>query len=425
MAEAASDDPGFVHVERLVESIDLPIGRWDPLSHLTFCNARYAGRVGRRRDQLLGRTLSELFGTDAWEQAQGPFAQAFSGKTVSFERLVAPPGAGVRREHVRVFPDVRRGERIQAVYTIELDPAVDLNAANAAPGAQRRLARLAENIPHPLTYVDRDFVIRFANRAYMQATGMTAAHLIGRPIGQVRGSKRWAEHRQFFERARAGETCEYTRLTELAHLGPRWVRTTYSPDFDERGEVIGIYTSTIDVHELKLAQQALKHSAEHDALTDVLSRRALMERIEHAALCRAETPAALFFVDLDRFKLVNDESGHRGGDALLVTIATELKRAVRAEDAVGRFGGDEFVVVAALPDVPSARVMSGNLLRAVRRGAAGHVRPAQVTASIGFALTPADAQTAFELVRRADDAMYVAKRQGGDRAVHCAEADAS
>ncbi len=410
------------HVERLVEAIDLPIGRWDKQARLTFCNTPYVNWAGRPRERLLGRTLADLYGPAAWEAARESFAQAFTGRTVSYDRLLDHCGPTPRWARVQVFPDVKPGAPVEAVYTIAFDIHADVALREALQATQRRLDRFTENIPYPLTYVDRDFVLRFVNKAYTVAIGMPAAQLLGRPIGDVRGPKRWAEHKPYFERALSGQTCEYTRLTELAHLGQRWVRTTYSPDFDDRGRVVGIYTTTVDVHELTLAQHALKRSVERDALTDVLSRRALMDFIEHAVANGVVDPVALFFIDLDGFKAVNDDLGHRPGDALLAAVAQELQRAVRARDAVGRFGGDEFLVVAHLADVGAARVLADHLLAAVRRGAPELARAASVTASIGFALAPSDAANAFELVRRADDAMYAAKRQGGDRAVHCAQA---
>lgn len=403
------------YIERLVDAIDLPIGRWIPECTLTFCNAPYVAWAGRPREALLGRTLPELYGDAAWNAARAGFAAAFAGRTVTYERLLTHRPGPPRWARVQVFPDRDAGGRVTAVYTIAFDIHDLIAAQEELRAAQRRLDRFTENIPYPLTYVDRDFTLRFVNRAYTLATGMSAAQLIGRHIGAVRGARRWAEHRPYFERALAGETCEYTRLTELAHLGTRWVRTTYSPDFDEAGNVVGIYTSTVDVHELTLAQQALKRSVERDALTDVLSRRALMGCIE-VAMARAHVdPLALFFVDLDGFKEINDVHGHRAGDDALVAVARALQAAVRAQDAVGRFGGDEFLVVARLPDPASARAMAEHLLAAVRRCASDAL---PLAASIGYALAPADAATGFDLVRRADEAMYAAKRRGKDCAVH-------
>jgi diguanylate cyclase (GGDEF)-like protein/PAS domain S-box-containing protein len=407
------------HLERLVEAIGLPIGRWDVDRRLTFCNTPYTDWARRPREQLLGRTLAELFGEAAWAAASDAFSRAFAGQVTSYDRRLTHLDGPPRWARIQAFPERDDSGGIEAIYTIAFDIDQDVSLREELEQARRRLDRFAENIPYPLTYVDRDFVLRFVNRAYMKATGMQASALLGRPIGEVRGAQRWAQHKPYFERALAGETCDYTRLTELAHLGPRWVRTTYSPDFDAAGQVVGIYTTTVDVHELTLAQQALRRSVERDALTDVLSRRALMDWVDVAvARCTSE-PVALFFIDLDDFKAINDAHGHRAGDAALVAVARALQGAVRGDDALGRFGGDEFLVVARLPERGAAQTLAQHLLDAVRSAVAADIS----TASIGYALAPGDAVTTLELLRRADDAMYAAKKQGGNRALHCSAVD--
>jgi diguanylate cyclase (GGDEF)-like protein len=207
---------------------------------------------------------------------------------------------------------------------------------------------------------------------------------------------------------------QYTRLVDLATQGPRWVRTSYVPDFNTDGEVVGLYTVTVDVHELTLSQENLKRSVERDPLTDALSRRTMMDRLESAMASPEQVAVALFFVDLDGFKAVNDRLGHRAGDALLVAVAQALQGAVRAEDSVARFGGDEFLVLAALRDQAGAHALALHMLEAVR-GIAGP----SVSASIGYALAPTDAQAPLKLLQLADEAMYEAKRQGKDRVVRC------
>jgi diguanylate cyclase (GGDEF)-like protein/PAS domain S-box-containing protein len=281
------------------------------------------------------------------------------------------------------------------------------------------LARLADNIPYPLTYVDTGCVLRFVNKAYCTATGQRAAQLLGRHIGSVRGPKRWQEHRPYFERALAGEATHYTRLTELADRGPRWMRTSYVPDVDEDGRVRGLYTVTIDVHELSVAREQLQRSVERDTVTGALSRRAVMERLEAAVSQADADPVALYFIDLDGFKTVNDTLGHREGDSLLAGVAAALQAAVRADDAVGRFGGDEFLALARVRDEAGAQALAEHMLDAVRRGAAALPAARAVSASIGYALAPTDAHGAMKLLQLADAAMYAAKRLGKDRALHC------
>lgn len=421
-AHAPVPPPAPSAIERLVDVVALPIGRWDRDGRLSFCNAPYVGWAARPREELLGRTLAELFGEAAWECARPAFEKAFAGETTFYERRLTHGEFGGRWARIQVFPDVDASGQVASVFSIATDIHEDVTAREALVAARVRLDRFTENIPYPLTYVDRGFVLRFVNKAYCDATSQSPEQLLGRHIGAVRGGKRWAEHQPHFERALEGKTVHYTRLVNGLPQGPRWMRTSYVPDFDADGAVIGLYTVTVDVHDLTVAQEQLRRSVERDALTDVLSRRTVMDRIEAALADAARAPVALFFVDLDGFKSVNDRLGHREGDALLVRVAQALLGAVRADDAVGRFGGDEFLVLAAVRNGHGAHALAMHMLEAIRKVAAGTLPPGSISASIGYALAPADAQSPTKLLQRADDAMYAAKRQGKDRVLHCAEA---
>lgn len=408
--------------ERLVDAIDLPIGRWvrdGEHARLLFCNGPYTRWAGRPSEDLLGCTLEQLYGAEAWAAARDAFAAAFAGQTVGYERRLTHHAAPARWARVQVFPDRNEAGQVEAVYTIAFDIHRDVVEREELRAARQRLDRFTEHIPYPLTYVDRDYRIRFANLAYQQVVRRSAAELIGRPIGEIRGAARWAEHKPYFDRALAGETVQYTRLIENLPQGPRWMRTSYVPDWGDDGAVVGLYTVTIDVHDLTETQQRLARSVERDDLTDAFSRRTMMERIDAAVAQCAERPVALYFLDLDGFKALNDVAGHAAGDALLVALAPALQAAVRVEDAVGRFGGDEFVVLACVHDKAGAQRLAAHLLAAVRACAASCPAAQGVSASIGYALAPHDATHSMQLLRLADNAMYAAKRAGKNRVVHC------
>ena len=420
----AAADPRISHIERLIAAIDLPIGRWDRDARLVFCNDQYVQWAGQASDALLGRALEEIYGQDAWERASPAFAQAFTGHTVSYERQLQHGPAAGRWVRIQVFPDADSQGGVESVFTIAADIHADVIAREALVAARQRLDRFADNIPYPLTYVDRDFVLRFVNKAYTEATQQTAQSLLGQHIGSIRGARRWAEHEPYFRRALRGRTVQYTRLVTSLPQGPRWMRTSYVPDLDDSGQARGLYTVTIDVHELTVAQEQLKRRVEHDGLTDCLSRRTMMDRIEAALTDAAQMPMALFFVDLDGFKAVNDQLGHQHGDALLIAVAAALQQSVRAEDAVGRFGGDEFLVLAAVRNVAGAQALAQHMLASIRAAArAAALSPAAfdaVSATIGYALAPGDAQHPLALLQLADEAMYTAKRAGKNCVLHCA-----
>jgi len=402
----------------LIDAIDLPIGRWDRNNRLVFCNDPYLKWAGRERDALLGRTLAELFGDTAWAAARNAFAAAFAGRATRYERRLTHQGNTSRWARVQVFPDRTEAGRIDHVCSLAFDIHEDVMHREALEDTRRRLDRFTENIPYPLTYVDANCVIRFVNRAYVDTVQQPASALVGRHIGKVRGPARWQQHKPYFDRALAGEAVQYTRLVENLPAGARWLRTSYVPDFDAERRVVGLYTVTIDVHDLTVAQERLKREVQHDELTGALSRRTLMDRIDAGVTGAAQEPVALFFVDLDGFKPVNDTLGHAVGDRVLQAVAVALQGAVRADDAVGRFGGDEFLVLAKVRDAAGAHTLANHLLEAVRGCNWQPGCVSEVGASIGFALAPVDATQPMRLLQLADEAMYAAKRAGKNRALH-------
>jgi len=114
----AAADPRITHIERLVTAIDLPIGRWDRDARLVFCNDHYLEWAGQPREQLLGRSLQELFGETAWAAAAPAFVQAFTGLTVSYQRQLKHGPASGRWVRIQVFPDTDASGAVEAVFTI-------------------------------------------------------------------------------------------------------------------------------------------------------------------------------------------------------------------------------------------------------------------------------------------------------------------
>lgn len=171
-----------------------------------------------------------------------------------------------------------------------------------------------------------------------------------------------------------------------------------------------------DVTEESRLREQLRDLATRDSLTGLPNRRLFQEHLDHA-LARAArhgTALAVLAMDLDKFKAVNDQLGHAAGDAVLVEAARRLTAALRAEDVVSRFGGDEFVIL--LPEVADradAGRVADKLVQALGAPFVTHGRETPILASFGVALHPEHGQDLPTLLRRADEALYVAKRQGG------------
>jgi diguanylate cyclase (GGDEF)-like protein/PAS domain S-box-containing protein len=184
-----------------------------------------------------------------------------------------------------------------------------------------------------------------------------------------------------------------------------------------RGDTVSFCAFVRDISERKKAEETIRHLAYHDVLTG-LPNRVLFEerlRIGLAQARRRREKVAVMFLDLDRFKLVNDTIGHTGGDQLLQEVARELRETIREGDTVARVGGDEFTFL--LPGIERAEdatVAAERILRRVRQPRTVAGQEFRMTTSIGITVFPRDGNTAEVLMRNADTAMYRAKERGRD-----------
>lgn len=195
----------------------------------------------------------------------------------------------------------------------------------------------------------------------------------------------------------------------------KWFHTTLSPDRDASGALVGVLTSTRDTTEIKRAEQALAHQAMHDSLTGLANRYLLKDRLGQALVRmeRAPNRLAVFFVDLDRFKDVNDTYGHEVGDSVLVEVARRLERAGRRTDTVARLGGDEFVVLCdRVPTADDVQQIADRIVHAMAEPFEVGTLTLRLSASVGAVVTDDPGAGASSLLRNADSAMYRAKEGG-------------
>ncbi len=186
-------------------------------------------------------------------------------------------------------------------------------------------------------------------------------------------------------------------------------------EYDAENHPVRLIGTVQDISRRKYAEAQLEHHAHFDRLTDLPNRALLNDRLE-AAIAKASrdnTAAAVLFIDVDQFKIINDTMGHTAGDRLLTAIADRLRKNTRSTDCIARMGGDEFIAVLSdIGDEAHAAEMARHLGRVVAEPIRLHDRDIEAGISIGIAMFPAHGTDAETLIRNADTAMYEAKRAG-------------
>lgn len=295
---------------------------------------------------------------------------------------------------------------------------VDITARRDAEATTQLAALVYKNTSEAIIVTDAAGVIVATTRAFAKHHEVTEEQLLGMPIlsffKNIEGSKSYAKmQRHLLETGHwKGEVWrrnkEGTKITEVCT-----VDTVYAAD----GSVSKHILLFLDITDRKIAEEVIWRQANYDSLTSLPNRFMFADRLGHALdlARRNKTTVALLFIDLDRFKEVNDGLGHSVGDSLLIQVAKRLEHGVGKADTIARLGGDEFAIV--MIDLDDKEVeRTAELVATVLSlpfDLDGHV--AYVSASIGIAYYPRDATDIEHLIKHADQAMYSVKLEGGNR----------
>ena len=287
------------------------------------------------------------------------------------------------------------------------------------PNQQELLANALSSIADAVFITDRDGRIVWANEAFSRLSGYAAHETLGRSPAMLKSGRQDAEfYRELWQTILAGSVWR-GEVVERRKDGSLYaVDETITPLCDAAGNITHFIATLHDITSRKKEGGRDHFLAYHDSLTGLPNRALFLRLLEQAlAHCaRGGRRLAVLFVDLDHFKSVNDTSGHRMGDLLLVTAAERLRASVRKSDVVARLSGDEFTVIeTGLVDSRPARALARTLVRALGRPFMLKGRDVQVGASVGISIYPDDGTSPEELLQRADLAMYRAKEQGRNR----------
>jgi diguanylate cyclase (GGDEF)-like protein/PAS domain S-box-containing protein len=379
-------------------------------------------------ERILGLDTAPLISTDVFELIH-PDDRADATKAFEVARTDNRPD----RIEFRLRHADGGWRVVEAMATNLLDdPSVqgivisarDLTDRRRAEGelreAQERFRSAFEHAPIGMALMALDGRFFRVNRALAQILGRSGRDLLGASVVDLTHAEDLPDLRASMRRLLSGDAPS-TQLEQryLHHDGhPVWNAVSVSLVRDLDGNPLYFVCQMEDITERRASGAALAHQAIHDPLTGLPNRMLFVERLERE-LARAAVNherVAVLFLDLDRFKVVNDSLGHSAGDRLLVAVADRLSGAMRPSDIVARFGGDEFTILC--PNVPTeetAEMIAERLIQTTSRPVALVDGEVFVTASVGIALSGGDSDTPETLLRNADAAMYRAKENGRDR----------
>ncbi len=380
--------------------------------HYRFCNSKVAATFGLKQEDILGHSLREVRGEEMYKKLQPYVELALAGQDVTFE---ANTQIGNRNYYSRThnIPDIDQQNQVRGFYSMTFDLTEQKEAELKLQASERRLNLIADNMPAAICYIDRDHIYRYNNATHARWLGKSIAEIVDRPVLEVSGEATFLVLEKQMAQAVTGVAGNFE--LDVQNQGQlRHIRGNAVPDIDADGIVVGIYVMMQDSTNLKRAEEKLIQLAQFDSLTSLANRNRLYDKLGEA-LARGKRRGkelAVLFLDLDKFKSINDSLGHAAGDAVLCEFASRLKASVRKTDTVARIAGDEFVIL--LEDLSSsaeAEQIANTILENTKAPMRYGDTVLNFSTSIGIALATGE-DDADSVLKRADAALYAAKAAG-------------
>jgi diguanylate cyclase (GGDEF)-like protein/PAS domain S-box-containing protein len=345
------------------------------------------------------------------------YLSAGPGKTQFEERRIQCADGGEIVSEAASISFLERGRLV--VQSVFRDVSEQRKAREALAERERRFRDVLEASGEYVWETDAEWRYTFLSERAEAVTGYMRHELLGRtprefmPLGEGQSVDDWfARHTT---KGAAFRDLVHRSLTKSGRVV--WLQVNGVPVHDEKGQVVGFRGTCADVTARKQAEDRIQYLATRDSLTGLPNRVLLADRASQAILAAARTRGsfALLFLDLDRFKLVNDSLGHAAGDALLRAVAERLGGTLRRDDTLARLGGDEFALLwNGLKSSEDAALLAQRALGILARPFTIEGRTLSVTASIGISVYPNDGRDFGELLKNADVAANHAKETGRD-----------
>jgi diguanylate cyclase (GGDEF)-like protein/PAS domain S-box-containing protein len=394
----------------LADNVPAMIAYYEPRNlRCVFANKRYAESNGWTVDSIIGKTVREAIGEEAWRMIEPQVERVLKGEKVEYVRPLILPGGEQRIIEVNLIPHFGEDGQMLGAFVLITDITRHQLAERAIRDSEERMRKFAAATNEGI-FFHKNGILTDANEALLAIMGYTREEMIGHnamefvaPEWQQTAADYMREGREDPYEAevvhKKGHNIAVELVGKTLHLGDETYR-------------LGVLR---DITAHRHAEARIHYLAHHDMLTGLPNRAYLTERLATIlALARRHgTLVAIMFIDLDNFKTVNDSFGHHMGDALLKEVAARIKEVLREADMVSRLGGDEFLAILADLAAPEdAAKIADKLLQTISAPIALQGQQLCANASIGISLFPRDGDNADDLIRRADAAMYSAKDHG-------------
>ena len=396
----------------LIENANDVVIAYEPNGRITFVNQRWQTLSGYTAEQALQMSIGDVLHPEDRDMVLTNLRNRLAGGDVpsNYPMRILRADGELRWVEANVSL-IRDGADVLGLQAF----VRDVTERYAVEEDRGRLAAIVESSQDAIISRTLDGIITSWNRGAEQLYGYAAHEAIGKHIRILVPEDERAGSSDILQRIKNGEYVDIAETERMGRDGRRvHISVTISPIRDHSGRVVGAASIARDVTERKRAQQALAQQARHDALTGLPNRLHFRERLDGAImeLRNGGTPLAVVLLDLDRFKEVNDALGHGVGDAVLQQVADRLRRTLRADDTIARLGGDEFALLLAGTDQASALGVAAKIRATLAEPIEVGGLTLDIGASIGVALGPQHGHDEATLLRRADLAMYAAKRAG-------------
>ncbi|MDR0664157.1 MAG: EAL domain-containing protein [Helicobacteraceae bacterium] len=385
---------------------------FDDKSELTFINGKAEALIGKEAQDLLGKTKAEALNLIDDSQ-NAAFEEAFE------KRQPFMGEAWLKKEDGGSYPALFLGGPLPMIdggigYVASFR---DVTTQHEAETRLRLAAKAFDNLSEAMTITDSRGRIRSVNASFTTITGYTEEEALGCTPGSILGS---GQHtREFFRQMWAALKKEGKWYGEIINrrkngeLFPEWLSIIAIKN--NAGAVEQYIALFNDISDRKQAEERIHRLAYYDPLTGLANRALFNDRLENAIYQahRADKMLAIIYLDLDRFKSVNDSLGHISGDTLLKKVGTMLKGFLKEGDTISRFGGDEFAIL--LPEIDDLiyiERLAAEILQAFGKPFVLDSREVFCSTSMGIAIYPSDAENASDLLKNADVALYNAKNAG-------------